>query len=91
MLGCVVVLLLGISALVVLQHDHTPDAEPSPQLGQFRDWGGCLVLYVGGVVALSPFAEIPAVILALLIFSPLFGTFILLVSSAVDRQKRRNG
>jgi hypothetical protein len=89
-LGCVALLGVGMIALAFLHHapasNDTPSA--SPRLGPFVSWGICILLFAVFVLLLSPLASLPATVMALLLLSPLFGTLILLVSSALERSRR---
>ena len=84
--GCVFVLGLGVTALIFSHRRRSTEAAawPNPSLRQFAPWGVCILLYIAFVLLLAPFASLPAVVAALLILSPLFGTMVLLTSSALS-------
>lgn len=90
-LGCIVVLGLGMIALIVVDRDQADRGEASrlPILRQFIPWAVCILLYAGFVLLWSPLASLPAVIIALLLLSPLFGTLVFVSSSAVASLTRR--
>lgn len=84
--GCVALLGLGVAALMILQGNRTTElaVARSPHPSQFAPWWVSILFFAGFVVALSPFAELPAVVIALLVLSPLFATLIVLVTAAAD-------
>jgi hypothetical protein len=88
--GCIALLGVGIIALAVLRHAPASNdtRSASPRLGPFVTWGICIFLFAVFVLLLSPLASLPATVLALLLLSPLFGTLVLLVSSALERYWR---
>ena len=88
--GCLALLGVGVIALAVLHRDGASNATPSvpPRLGPFVSWGICILLFAVFVLLLSPLASLPATVMALLLLSPLFGTLVLLVSSALERSRR---
>ena len=89
--GCVAVLGLGIVALALLKRDGAASVLPthSAQFTQFAAWIACIILFACFVLLLAPFASLPAVIIALLILSPLFGTMVLIASSVIHGLTRR--
>ena len=89
--GCIFVLGLGILSLAVVHRDPSARTEASslPALRQFLSWGACTFVYASCVLLLSPLASMPAVVIALLLLSPLFGTLVCLASSAVASLAKR--
>jgi len=83
--GCVAVLAFGIIALAVLKRGAAADIATwqSSELRQFAPWVACILLFVCFVLLLAPFASLPAVVIALLVLSPLFGTMVFAASSAI--------
>ena len=89
--GCFVLLAVGIAALGVLHNRRTGELKhgKSSEPRRFVTWFVCVLFFAGFVVALAPFASLPAVIVALLVLSPLFGTMIMLVSQAMSSLANR--
>jgi hypothetical protein len=85
LVGRVGVLGLGVIAMA-LSKPVAADGKssPSPKLRQFAPWLICIVLFGFFVLLFAPFADLPAVIVALLILAPLFGTMVYTASSAVS-------
>jgi len=86
-IGYLVVLAVGLAALIVLVKNRPCDVAvvAEPQFKSFLEWGACVFLFSGFVVCLAPFASMPAVIAALVLLSPLFGTWVYLATSAIIR------
>jgi CDP-diglyceride synthetase len=83
--GAVLSLVAGSLALVVLSRRSNPAPSPGrpPELRRFAPWYLGTGLFAAFVVSLAPFADLVAVSLALLLFSPLFGTTVYAIESAV--------
>jgi hypothetical protein len=91
--GCLVLLVFGIIALVVVRNGiaHKGKVLQSWNVNAFVAWVLCVLVFACVVLLLAPFASLPAVGLALLILSPLFGTWAFVVSSALGGFIGRSG
>ena len=85
-LGAVLSVAAGCLALMLLPRRAStePPAEAAKADKQgFLPWFVCCGLFAAFVFVLAPLVEFPAITVALLLFSPLFGTMVLLIESAV--------
>src|SRR5438445_330129 len=61
-----------------------PAGDHDPDLREFAPWFVCTGAFAASAAALAPLAELPAVTLALLLFSPVFGTMVFMIESALE-------
>lgn len=84
MTGCLAVLVLGLVGLVMgVRRQERTGPTRNPLGGHWRRWAICVLAYASFVLILAPWAEWPAVAIALILFSPLFGSLACVVGLAI--------
>jgi hypothetical protein len=84
--GAILSVATGTLALAFLPRRpdiDVPAMVAKPDMQGFRPWLVCTGLFAAFAIFLAPTAEIPAISLALVFLSPLFGTMVLLIESAL--------
>ena len=88
LIGALVTLAAGTLALMLLSRD---DASMKSGFAEFLPWVLCTTSFAVATLALAPFTQLSAVVVAFCVLSPLFGIMVYLVERLLSRPTSHAG